>query len=468
MPARSLTDAYVKAARCETGKRVLEIRDTDVRGLELRVLAGGTKSWRLHYTRRSDGRRRAIALGTYPSVPLKEARRKAKAHQTQIEDENVRADPADARRARKAADTFKELADDWLELHAKPNKSARAVVDDESMLKRHVLPEIGSMRAVEVTKRDVIRLLDTVAAKGDARQEQKSENGTPRKPKAARRLTHRPNRVFELVRAIFRWAIGRDVLKADPTFGVSPPIKKEKPRERELSADEIRTLWLALDRAPVGRTTLRRKAGDFPMRRATALAIKLALVTAQRIGEVSGIALTELDLNDTAPMWVIPGERTKNGQPNRVPLSPAAVRLIAEAKALAGESAWLFPSPKGDGAVDAHAATKALERARPDIGIADIRVHDLRRTAATRMAELGVNPHTVSLVLNHVSVRRGTITGRVYDRYSYDREKREALGSWGARLERILAGADGRNVTALIAPTSIRTPQSAAALADVD
>ena len=448
MPARSLTDAYVKAARCETGKRVLEIRDTDVRGLELRVLAGGTKSWRLHYTRRSDGRRRAIALGTYPNVPLKEARRKAKAYQTQIEDESVRADPAEVRRARKAAETFKELSDDWLELHAKPNKAPRAVADDQSMLARHVLPEIGSMRAVEITKRDVIRLLDTVAAKSDARQEQNGENGT-RKPKAARRLTHRPNRVFELVRAIFRWAIGRDVLKADPTIGVSPPIKKEKPRERELSADEIRTLWRALDRAPARRTTLRRNPGDFPMRRGTALAIKVALATAQRIGEVSGVALSELDLNDTAPMWVIPGDRTKNGEPNRVPLSSLAVRLIKESMELAGESPWLFPSPKGEGAADAHAATKALERARSTIGIADIRVHDLRRTAATRMAELGVSPHTVSLVLNHVSVRRGTITARVYDRYSYDREKREALGAWGARLERILAGVDGQNIAVL-------------------
>ncbi|NJR31439.1 site-specific integrase [bacterium] len=163
------------------------------------------------------------------------------------------------------------------------------------------------------------------------------------------------------------------------------------------------------------------------------------------------LAIPVLDLNDTAPMWVVPGERSKNGEPNRVPLSPLAVRIIAEARALAGESAWLFPSPKGGRPMEAHAATKAMDRARPAIGIADIRVHDLRRTAATRMAELGVSPHTVSLVLNHVSVRRGTITGKVYDRYSYDREKREALGAWGARLERIIAGNDGLNVVSFAA-----------------
>ena len=100
----------------------------------------------------------------------------------------------------------------------------------ESMLDRHICPEIGAMKAGEITKRDVIRLLDAVAAKVDARQERK--DGTRRR---SRKLTHRPNRVFELVRAIFRWAVGRDLLKVDPTFGLSPPIKKEKARERELS-----------------------------------------------------------------------------------------------------------------------------------------------------------------------------------------------------------------------------------------
>ena len=61
---------------------------------------------------------------------------------------------------------------------------------------------------------------------------------------------------------------------------------------------------------------------------------------------------------------------------------------------------------------------------------------------------MGINPHTISLVLNHISIRRGTITGKVYNQYSYDREKREALIAWGARrLQRIVAGQDGANVT---------------------
>jgi integrase len=176
------------------------------------------------------------------------------------------------------------------------------------------------------------------------------------------------------------------------------------------------------------------------------LALKLALVTAQRIGEVTGIAAAELDLNDTAPIWIIPGERCKNGKPNRVPLSPLALKLIAEAHELASDSPWLFPSLGGDGSIDPHAPTRALHRAQLAIGIDNFRVHDLRRTAASRMAEMGISPHTISLVLNHLTARDGTITSKVYVQYSYDREKRDALNTRGARVAQIVADAPHENV----------------------
>ena len=197
--------------------------------------------------------------------------------------------------------------------------------------------------------------------------------------------------IFELVRAILRWGVGRDLLTVDPTFGLAPPIRKEKPRERDLSLDEIHQLWTALDKAPVSRRP-GGSDGNFPITRAMALTLKLALVTGQRIGEVARIEVSELSLNDTAPLWTIPGARVKNGHLNRVPLSPLALQLIAEARDLAADSRWLFPSPKGDGPIDAHAPTKALERAREAIGLRDFRIHDLRRTAATQMAEIGVSP----------------------------------------------------------------------------
>ncbi len=289
------------------------------------------------------------------------------------------------------------------------------------------------MKAVEVTKRDVIRLLDDVAGTPDSRG---GDDG------AGRIMTHRPNRVFELVRSIFRWAIGRDLLKVDPTWGLQPPIKKEEERERNLSVEEIAQFWAALDRTPLEKRVVRglprgaRVVGsdDVPLTRMTALAMKLSLVTGQRISEVAGIELKEIDFNPTAPVWTVPGKRTKNNRPNRVPLSPLALSVIAQARELVGGSVWLFPSPNGTAPMGAHAATKALGRARSAIGLEDFRIHDLRRTAATRMAELGISPHTISLILNHASARKGSVTSKVYVQYSYDKEKREALGAWGSML----------------------------------
>jgi integrase len=452
--ARNLTTRFVESIK--TDRQQIEIPDEKVRGLSLRVTAKGTKSWAFRYTRKSDGRLRRVTLGQFPAMGLENARTRAKEETTAVAHG---ADPAGAVAARREAETFAEVSEDWLERHAVPNKRRRAVADDRSMLARHILPEIGSMKAIEITKKDVLRMLDAVAAKPDARLGESGQR------KASRKLTHRPNRVFELTRAIFRWAVGRDILAVDPTFGLKPPIKEEKERERDLSPAEIKQLWTALERAPAtrryGKDVERGRKivaeGDIPFTRPTALAMMLSLVTAQRIGEVAGIARSELELSDTAPVWTIPAERSKNRKSSRVPLSPLAIQLIREAMQLGGESDWLSPATKRAGLVDPkaptkpinpHAPTKALERARTAIGLEDFRIHDLRRTAATRMAEMGISPHTISLVLNHVSARKGTITGK-YVQYNYDREKREALEAWGARLERIVAGKDGANIVML-------------------
>lgn len=114
------------------------------------------------------------------------------------------------------------------------------------------------------------------------------------------------------------------------------------------------------------------------------------------------------------------------------------MRIVDDARQLAAGGQFLFPDPTGEAPISAQVPTKAIARARAALGIQDFRLHDLRRTAATGLAELGTLPNTISLVLNHVSVHKGTITGRVYIQYSFDKEKRQALEAWGRRLEDIL------------------------------
>jgi integrase len=211
----------------------------------------------------------------------------------------------------------------------------------------------------------------------------------------------------------------------DPTAGIKPRVKT-KARDRVLTADEIRTLWAKLDNTPMGKRL--------------ATVIRLALVTGQRIGEVSGIAKSEIDLATDKPMWTLPGKRSKNTEGHRIPLSGMAVTLIEGAMRASGDSPSLFPDASGQKPIAASAASKAMWWVRPSLGIEGWRIHDLRRTVASYMAELGVSKHTVSLILNHVSAVDKTVTDKVYIKYSFDREKRAALELWASHLERILAG----------------------------
>jgi integrase len=426
MAVIKLTARYCAVLRTDA-KRV-EVRDAKTEGLEFRVTKAGSKTWALRYRRRSDSSKRMVTLGRFPELSLEGARKRALQTKLQIADGG---DPAGDMKARKAADTFTELTEQWLELHAAPNKTPRTVVRDRQMLRRHVLPEIGKMKVFEIAKRDIIRLLDRVAAKNDARF---------RNQDTAARMSHQPNRVFELVRSIFRWGVSRDLVRVDPTAGLKPPIVGEAPRERVLSPAEIRTLWLVSDRAPVSREKWRKQEVDVPMRRATALAIQLAFATGQRIGELTGAKMNEFDLNDVAPVWTIPGVRRKNGQAHRVPLSPLTLRLIAEARKLADESHYLFPGAAADRPMDSTAPVKALLRARPMLGMSDVRVHDARRAVATGLQQLGVLPHVISHVLGHVSATRGSVTTAHYALHEFDREKRDALNRWATRLEAIVVG----------------------------
>jgi integrase len=253
------------------------------------------------------------------------------------------------------------------------------------------------------------------------------------------------NRTLAVIRKMFNFAISRDIVDATPVAMVRAPAK-ENQRDRVLSAEEIRTFWKGLNTAPMS------EGGK--------LVLKLQLATAQRKGEIVGAAMAEFDFEDN--VWTIPAERSKNGQAHRVSLSPMALDLIEQARALGIETGnddshtapenttpaqsdtnrraestlWLFPSPSGEAPIKPNSINHALYRALPAIGLVDVTPHDLRRTAASGMTSLGISRLTVSKILNHVE----TGVTAVYDRHSYDNEKRHALDTWAAHLESVVSG----------------------------
>jgi integrase len=370
-------------------------------GLGVRVSPKGRKSFIYMY--RFGGKARRMGLGTCPAISLASARVKhANAKELLAKGTDPGARQTERKRAERDAETVAELIEEYFEKWARPRK--RSAAEDERQLRKDVLPVWGKRKAKEITRRDVITLLDGIAERGSPIQ---------------------ANRTLAVIRKMFNFAISRDIVDATPVAMVKAPAK-ENQRDRVLSADEIRTLWKGLDTAP--------------MSEGVKLVLKLQLATAQRKGEIAGAALSEFDFEEN--VWTIPAERSKNGQAHRVPLSPLALKLIHEAREHAGSpptllpSPWLFPSPAVDGPITPNSINYAVYRTLPAIGLVNVTPHDLRRTAASGMTSLGITRLVVSKILNHVE----TGVTAVYDRHSYDREKKAALEAWAARLEEIVTG----------------------------
>jgi integrase len=367
-------------------------------GFGVRVSTTGKKNF--IYSYRYDGKPRFLTLGTYPAMTLAEAyKAHAEAWKMLEQGHDPGAVAVAARREEREAPTVAELAAEYLERWAKPRKRSWKV--DERILKKDVLPEWGRRKAKDITRREVIRLLDRVAARGGIMA----------------------NRTLAVVRKMFNFAVSRDIIPASPCTAVQAPAPENR-RDRVLTAEEIKTFWLNLDKTPISEEIK--------------LALKLQLVTAQRKGEVISSAWADFDRE--GGWWTIPAEKSKNRLPHRVPLSALAKEILAAAQTLAGDSGWVFPSLRTTGHITPAAVDHALRQARPLLGLDHFVPHDLRRSAASHMTSMGISRLVVSKILNHVE--RGVTA--VYDRHSYDQEKRQALEAWGRKLQALLKGAEGK------------------------
>jgi integrase len=170
--------------------------------------------------------------------------------------------------------------------------------------------------------------------------------------------------------------------------------------------------------------------------------LRLQLLLGLRVSEALAAARNEIDLRER--MWVLPAARTKSRREHRLPISPLAVDILHDAIERAGQSPWLFPSPTNPGEpMRAKSGSRALLRIRQEIGIDGIATHDLRRTMATRLGDMGVPEEIIARVLNHAPQ---TVTRRHYNFALHAEPMRRALTAWAEQLQRIvLAGAaDGR------------------------
>jgi integrase len=308
--------------------------------------------------------------------------------------------------------TVNDVAREFIAVLRRRRKRPEAA---RQLLEANVLPEIGDLPAAEVRKRDLVRVTDAIVARGSKTT---------------------ANRVHSLLKQMFSVAVDRDLIETAPGFPRERPGGEEKPRTRVLSDDEISLLWQGLDDlTPDGKRGI-------GITRPLALAIKLLLVTAQRRGEIASARwddIIDIDLVDPSGVrqrrkaWRIP--ETKNGEPHVVPLSPLALGLLDELRGYSGRSDFWLPNSvdhKGDAADRDRTITKAARRLRNHLTLdADWTPHDLRRTARTGMAALGVSDAVAERVLNHVA---GDRMVAVYNRHAYSAEMASALDRWADHL----------------------------------
>jgi len=285
--------------------------------------------------------------------------------------------------------------------HIKTHLVERSVKHQDDRLEKHLIPAWGDRPTTGIRRRDAIELIEKIAAT---------------KPGAARN-------VLLAARAMFTYALRREMVEYNPfsEVGLAVPAATANDRDRTLSDDELRTVVLPYLLAPGGNTILKS-------------ALLMILVTGQRPGEVSGMRRNEINED----WWTIPWQKIKtecrkgkkNPQDHRIFLTPLAKSFLLPS------DDYIFPaSRKAEGPVSTNSLAHNIQFQKPSyLGLPRWTPHDLRRTARTGMAAIGVQERHAEAVLNHAQEGMK----KIYDRHHYDREKKSALTRWSKHLEKLI------------------------------
>ena len=377
MKLNKTTAATVKVPK---GEAEIVVWDDDIAGFGLRAREGGSKVWIFRY--RLGRKQRVVTFGSVSAVTTQQAREQATKLHAQVK---LGLDPAAGKiEAQARATEIFEYAVRVFLARQKERLKPRSYLEVE----RHLLVHGRRLHPMPLTRIDrralAIRLAEIATNSG---------------PAAA-------NRVRASLSAFFAWALREGLVESNPVVNTNKAVEGGS-RTRVLNKDELRSIWNALADDDFG---------DI---------VKLLALTGQRRDEIGGLRWDEVELDQA--LISLPPERTKNRRVHDIPLSPPALAIL---KQRPRDREFVFG--RRDSGYQGWSGSKELLDQR--VSIADWRLHDLRRTLSTMMHdELGIAPHIVEAVLNHVSGHRAGVAG-VYNRALYAREKATALVRWADYL----------------------------------
>jgi integrase len=377
-----LSRAAIANLNLPTGRSEATFFDSDIGGFGIRIRQSGGRSW-IYQFDNSAGRTRRITIGKVAAIDASKARAIASELHARV---RLGEDPAATKAESKArtAETFGELIKPYLQW-----QRARVRLSSLRHIERHLLNNLAPLHSLPINQVD----RRTIAAQ-------------------LKRMVTSPvqaNRTRSSLTGFLNWCLREGLVDTNQALATNK--NAEHARDRVLSAAELRDLWLAL---PEG------DFGDI---------IKILVLTGARAREISDLQWAEINFEKN--VIDLPAHRVKNRRKHVIPMS-GAVRAIFEAREQHG--GFVFGT---SGASGFSGWSKCKGRLDEALKIPAWTIHDLRRSAATHMAEIGIQPHIIEAVLNHISGHKGGIAG-VYNRATYETEKATALTRWAEQVAAIV------------------------------
>lgn len=387
-----LNDNLVRSI--ENQKSEIEIYDSKVSGLAIRIYPTGSKSF--VYRFKWDGKSKRYTIGQFPKITVAQSREIARDLYAKI---RLGINPLLEKKElieNQRSPLFNQLKKEYIEkylptIRSSTSKEFKRIIDTE-------LVPLYKTQLNQISKTQVIQLLDRKAF--------------------GQKHPTQANQLKIVLSIMFSFAVRRDMIDTNVLLSVPTYYTGDSQRQRYFSELEIKEIWSRVEQMPSP----------------TKEAFKILFLLGQRKSETLQMQWEHIDISNQ--IWIIPPSLAKNKQEHHVPLTEMASNIL---QSLKRTSKYIFQSP-----VISDEPIKSIKRqtksVKDNTPVKDFRVHDIRRTVATYLAKIGTDRTTIGKILNHKGMSGDNSITAIYDRYSYEEEKRKALKNWEAFLLEHISG----------------------------